>query len=298
MPCRCAKHDGDDANAFINAAFGDCKYNNLDYAQFIFGWLSLFCWVVANYPQIREQYLIKSSGGMSWGFILFLVSGDTLNLVSVFVLDLLFTQRILAAIWISMDIVMIFQQIFYSKKTPISRSIKVNLQEGIIYGMIFAYVISLLITIGVLQGQLFTSTTGVFTECSTPVISKTRNIIGLVLGYATVPFYCLTRPFQIALNYKRKSVEGLSVVMFCITIAANVTQLSQLCLSTASIYIFDSANISSSYDQIPYFLAAFVPVSLDVVILCQFYYYTKVYKKPESVESPVHENALEDGADE
>ncbi|KAH0575369.1 Seven transmembrane protein 1 [Spironucleus salmonicida] len=273
MQCICGQQNKIDPIYFINASFNTCIYTNLQLYSFIFGWISLSLWIIALYPQARDQFITREVGALSAWLIFQWLGADFLNLVSVFILDLLFTQKILAVIWITTDIVLVFQQIFFRNSKNTGVSIKLRPLEIIIYLLIISTVIISIVIYGILQAQLFKVQPTKYSTCSEGTLSNWRRIFGNILSYTAIPFYIMTRPFQIYKNYKRRSVEGLSIVMFIIALLANVTQFITLLIDTINTKINSPNEVN--YDQIAFYIAAIVPACLDAVILAQFVYYRK-----------------------
>lgn len=60
---------------WVNRYFKDCLCNLSDEFSFAFGLVSLFCWAVAEVPQIITNFRTKSSHGVSLLFLLGWVGG-------------------------------------------------------------------------------------------------------------------------------------------------------------------------------------------------------------------------------
>jgi hypothetical protein len=85
--------------------------------------------------------------------------------------------------------------------------------------------------------------------------------VGQIIGWASTGFYLGSRVSQIVRNWRRRSVEGLSLAMFGCAIAANVTYGSSILLRT---YTWKELRASS-----PWILGSLGTVSLDALIFCQ-----------------------------
>ncbi|CAL5997549.1 Seven_transmembrane protein 1 [Hexamita inflata] len=131
MVCRC---DGE-YNKFISGIFGECVSGTQGVVSFIFGWISICCWIIAYVPQIRINFLLKRSDALSTVFLLCWIFGDISNLISCFMLNQLFTQQILSVLFIGFDVVLVGQQFYYQrpKNQAISLSIKLRISEALVY---------------------------------------------------------------------------------------------------------------------------------------------------------------------
>ena len=96
--------------------------------------------------------------------------------------------------------------------------------------------------------------------------STTYEIAGSVVGWFSTSMYIIGRFPQIYLNYKRKSTEGLSILMFTFSILGNVFYLvCILTFSTEPEYI--NANM-------PWIILVIVTVSLDFFVMYQWRLYS------------------------
>ncbi|GAA0165758.1 hypothetical protein LIER_21079 [Lithospermum erythrorhizon] len=94
--------------------FKDCLCNQKDYFSFGFGLVSLFCWAVAEIPQIVTNFGTKSSHGVSIVFLLTWVVGDVFNLVGCILEPAtLPTQLYTAMLYTVTTIVLVLQSFYY-----------------------------------------------------------------------------------------------------------------------------------------------------------------------------------------
>ncbi|KAH0575925.1 Seven transmembrane protein 1 [Spironucleus salmonicida] len=259
------------ANFFIAAVFNQCQVNTLHIVSFVFGWLSIFCWIVALYPQIRVNFLIKETEAISLIFIIQWIGGDICSAVSTTVLKLLFTQQFLALFYCAIDVVLIFQLVYYrlplAKKLREKRmSTKVGFAEGQFYAFMVSMVVIGICCYGVPAGNLMQHAPNQYPQCQDNVpVTGGIYYFGLVLSYLTIPLYGLSKPGQIYKNYKRKCTEGLASGMFLCTFSGNVFQfISLMC---------DIANGASALDQAPFIFSCTWPALCDLIILWQVWYY-------------------------
>jgi hypothetical protein len=76
--CACARHD---AVEWIRVGFGDCVSGGTDFAGFVFGMMSICCWLVAQVPQFVQNFRSGSAEGLSPWFLAEWLLGDTFNLL-------------------------------------------------------------------------------------------------------------------------------------------------------------------------------------------------------------------------
>ncbi|KAI9202709.1 PQ loop repeat-domain-containing protein [Polychytrium aggregatum] len=92
-----------------------------------------------------------------------------------------------------------------------------------------------------------------------------QSIVADVTGYISAALYLLSRVPQIVKNYRNKSCQGLSILMFVFSVLGNGTYgASIICYSTESSYLIKNA---------PWILGAIATLLLDFVIFAQFYIY-------------------------
>ncbi|CAL6067442.1 Seven_transmembrane protein 1 [Hexamita inflata] len=287
MVCRC---DGE-YNKFISGIFGECVSGTQGVVSFIFGWISICCWIIAYVPQIRINFLLKRSDALSTVFLLCWIFGDMSNLISCFMLNQLFTQQILSVLFIGFDVVLVGQQFYYQrpKNQAISLSIKLRISEALVYTFVIVIIVNNILWGGFHNQFGLQLQEMAYDMCSTPKQlehSSAQYIIGNVVAYISLPLYFASRPGQIIKNHRRKSAVGLSLGMFFITSSANYTQLvSLLTMSQEREYLIQ---------KIPYILACILPASCDVIIIMQWFVYSKADKVRGSKKELEKECNLED----
>lgn len=99
-------------------------------------------------------------------------------------------------------------------------------------------------------------------------LTETERIIGDVSAWISGVLYFFARLPQIYLNFKRKSVEGLSLPMFLCAILGNTTYgLSVLILGIHDVPKFME-------NTFPYILGSICTLFMSAVIISQFFYYS------------------------
>ncbi|KAL5099376.1 hypothetical protein RYX36_003703 [Vicia faba] len=113
QPSYCVK-ENKPCVGWVQNYFSDCLCNVNDDISFIFGFISLICWGVAEIPQIITNFRAKSSHGVSLVFLLTWVAGDFFNLVGCLLEPAtLPTQYYTALLYTITTIVLVLQSFYY-----------------------------------------------------------------------------------------------------------------------------------------------------------------------------------------
>jgi uncharacterized protein with PQ loop repeat len=113
--CAC---EHENAVEWIRVGFGDCVYTSTDFTGFSFGMLSIACWLVAQLPQFVQNFRSGSAEGLSPWFLAEWLLGDTFNLLGCLMTgDQLPSEVYTAAYFMCVDVVMIFQFVYYALRS-------------------------------------------------------------------------------------------------------------------------------------------------------------------------------------
>ncbi|CAO3587020.1 unnamed protein product [Absidia cylindrospora] len=118
--------DGIPFTPWIHFVFGDCTYGYLDGASVLLGYLSILFWLNAQFPQVIENYRRGSAEGLSINFLTIWLAGDTANLIGCILTDQLAFQRYLGMYFVSVDICLLTQYIYYCKWQRRGRPSNIN----------------------------------------------------------------------------------------------------------------------------------------------------------------------------
>ncbi|OMJ17988.1 putative vacuolar amino acid transporter YPQ1 [Smittium culicis] len=86
-----------------------------------------------------------------------------------------------------------------------------------------------------------------------------------LFGYLSALLYAFSRVPQIIQNYKTKSVVGLSIIMFALTLASNIAYIIS--------FFAESTELDQIIPALPWILGSAVSPFLDIIIFYQFYIY-------------------------
>jgi uncharacterized protein with PQ loop repeat len=206
-------------------------------ASFALGVLSIIFYSVVYYPQFYVIYKTKKTEGISIWMLLVWGQADFLSLLGVVVLNLELSLIIIGWYHAFVGFLMTIYTLYYEKENKVIKYTAVGLYYGI------NITVSLYLTIAFLYNYE----------------------VGTVLGWVSSIFYIIGRLPQLYLNYRRKTTEGLSMLMYIFTILGNTFYLlSVLAFSLEPDYI---------YTNLPWIFMIVITVLMDFVVLYQFRYY-------------------------
>lgn len=216
-------------------------------ASFALGVLSIIFYSVVYYPQFYVIYKTKKTDGISIWMLLVWGQADFLSLIGVVVLNLELSLIIIGWYHAFIGFLMTMYTLYYEKDNKVVKYIAVIVYYGINIS------VSLYLTIAFLYNYE----------------------AGTVLGWASSIFYVIGRLPQLYLNYRRKTTEGLSMLMYIFTILGNTFYLlSVLTFSLEPDYI---------YTNLPWIFMIVITVLMDFVVLFQFKYYKQSVQSNTSV---------------
>eukprot|EP00057_Strongylocentrotus_purpuratus_P001695 XP_001200817.2 PREDICTED: lysosomal amino acid transporter 1 homolog isoform X1 [Strongylocentrotus purpuratus] len=286
---------------WIWTLFGECVTNAVEYTGFILGLIQLLCWILVMFPQFYENFKRgKMDEAIAPAFLILWMFGDLSNLVGCLLTHQLFTQLATAVYYLFMDALIISQFTYYYFKNKKNKVYVVDSSQEnpavqtrdqdhshIIYCCTFLLSTSLLVSLPWQQGQssspLRSSGTG--RSLLSVVDSNTSNtteppcllyykgtlncvffdsldIFGYVCGCLSGVFYVGSRIPQLIQNYRRQSVEGVSILMFILTVTGNVFYgASVLMEDTSTVFLIR---------HLPWLVGSLGTLFFDCIMLTQF----------------------------
>ena len=100
---------------------------------------------------------------------------------------------------------------------------------------------------------------------------------GTIIGWVSSVLYIVGRFPQLYLNYRRKTTEGLSILMYVFTILGNTCYL----LATITFSIEPDYILTN----LPWIVMIIVTVIIDFVVIFQSYYYKKKSESNRKIEN-------------
>ena len=211
--------------------------------SYILSIISLVFYSIVYVPQFIVIFAEKSSDGISLFTLSLWTQADILSLIGTLVLVMPTSIVVIGWYHFFMGVFMMFFIVYY--KTGGDSKI-----------LIYSYVLTFALintTICIIL-QLF--------------MKESNDTVGLILGWITTSMYIIGRFPQIYLNIKRKSTQGLSLLMYIFTITANTIYAAILLLYPESL---DT--------NMPWIAASVINTVLDIFVICQHYYYEYRLKK-------------------
>ncbi|KAI9323070.1 PQ loop repeat-domain-containing protein [Dichotomocladium elegans] len=236
-------------------------------ASAIAGYLSIICWVVVFTPQLVENYKRKSGEGLSISFLVIWLIGDLFNLVGVILQSLLPTMFAIALYYTVADIGLIWQVLHYRHQSRIVLEEEIDgflspssshqqqqqlsqqqqspndcdeteplLRDNLWRPVTYSKQHSPGRFLGI--HVLFATTIVVITvvSCYSYVALKSPSrgddfaLLPQILGWCSACLYVGSRVPQIVKNWKQKSTEGLSKLLFICAVGGNLFFTSSIFL--------------------------------------------------------------------
>lgn len=266
------------------------------------GGISFLTSFVAQIPQLIETYRDKSVEGLSPGFLLCWLFGDITSLIGAVLTHQLPFQILLAVYYLSNDMLICGQYYYYGilhrnqlatpghesatleERTRLVRSRgsnpSIQLQRGFKW-----WILSFLVSQpGTVQGfpmpvvsiaQAITGSETVFPFSKhhpspvVPIEPPHTSFIGQLASWVGAMSYFCARIPQLIKNYKRKSTDGLSPLLFISTLIANVTYT--LSIFTSCSYLTDEDKLGFVLNALPFIVGSAGTVVFDLIYFYQHY---------------------------
>ncbi|KAJ2486064.1 hypothetical protein EV174_001339 [Coemansia sp. RSA 2320] len=288
---------------WVDAIFGKCLYTSWDVASAILGAVSVALWLLALLPQVYINWQSKSTAGLCKKLVVLWLAGDTMSLLGCMALHQQPFQIFLCSYFVFTDAVLLAQYFWYCNYNSDIKPMQAVAMPGTnemesmlaherltaradakIYGAV-APAPSLtadsqalaVASTGKKQVWQCPSIRAValalplvlflwfVQSIRTELLSVNLEPLGLFMAWGSTVNYHLSRLPQLWHNYRRKSVDGLSLGMFAIIFIANGTYAMSL-LALVPVSGPEFLHRSASYIYGP--IGSMV---LDVFILLQFF---------------------------
>ncbi|KAI8047590.1 PQ loop repeat-domain-containing protein [Gilbertella persicaria] len=279
---------------WINSVLGICIHSYLNALSVFLGYLSIFCWLNAQIPQVMKNYKLRSADGLSLYLLYFWLAGDLGNMLSCILNSQLPFQIYLATYFVSTDLILLFQYFYYGKGDLqcSEDDWKINTFDQLANdeessALIHENTLELTKTMeditsvsskygSVSNTKTSTMLMGVllfgWNFGSHPMVSalSTENPVtfGWTLAWICNSLYLLSRIPQIYKNFKRHSTQGLSLALFFFAVSGNVTY-------ALSILAHPGHTAETLMQSLPYLFGSLGTLFLDAIIFGQFLHYRK-----------------------
>lgn len=282
-------------------------------------YLSLVSWICAQLPQIYTNYSSKSAEGISPMFLLLWFMGDFLSFTSCLLSDVVLQFQVyLSLFFLCNDFTLCYQYYYYNsvypRKYP-TRSLEPETETvGVSHMAEYHTANSIHIrshpeetqslsqsdgsasssynsvdgkrqsfakvaTIGTMLNAGVSSAMALQPESELVFLSK--STLGLVLAWGCTVVYVSSRCPQLYKNYLRKSVDGVSPLLFGSALVGNITYT--LSILTSCAFLYDSNKVDFFWRQLPYILGSSGTVVFDIA----YFYQRHIYRNAGSYSNVV-----------
>ncbi|KAG7902381.1 hypothetical protein KL935_001289 [Ogataea polymorpha] len=222
---------------------------SLDVLATVLSVISTICWIMAQVPQQFENYKNKSTDGISPQFLVLWFFGDLTSFVGCYLTNQLPFQLYLSSYFLFNDLVLLYQFLHYG-------------------GRLRAHSMTAML---LLIMSRFAPVRAVDTTTATEHTS-----IGTAVAWICTSIYLLSRIPQLVKNFHRKSVQGISPLLFAFALMGNLTySLSILCNAGA---LAAGARASFLKKELPYILGSSGTVLFDIL----YFYQRWLYLRPHT----------------
>ncbi|XP_041377955.1 lysosomal amino acid transporter 1 homolog [Gigantopelta aegis] len=257
----------------------DCVYNTHGEVSTILGLLSIVTWMCVGIPQmIQNCRNLKGMVGISFWLMMQWFLGDATNLIGS-VLSGQLRVQIYTAVWfILADIILLMQYTAYQCQKRKNANVTPDLPNRAVLCLSGLFLVSGLgYHLDFLSPWFRRPGTSLpmmhhpagrrlmATNVQMHIFLNNVDITGYTVGVVSSMFYFGSRLAQIYRNYKFKSTEGLSKIMFWLAVLGNILYGSAI--------IVQSLNGIFIIRHLPWIAGSLGVVFLDITLLFQFRYY-------------------------
>ncbi|KAI8372743.1 PQ loop repeat-domain-containing protein [Radiomyces spectabilis] len=280
---------------WIYQIFGDCVYGWQECLSLLLGYLSIVCWLNAQMPQVIKNYRLQDAQSLSFSFLTVWLTGDVANFIGCLITGQLPFQTFLSIYFITIDTLLCIQWLYYVRypnnalrrllnpHREFTTTTKANEDTPLMTSTQKNYKTTALLMFGLLSFGVTTSSpslttaamasTTVTTTATTWMVDKIW--IGRFSAWLCTFLYLTSRLPQIVQNFRRRSVNGLSMALFFFAAMGNLTY-------TLSIFTNPHATRASLIEAVPYILGSAGTLMFDASIFIQYHMYNQ---RPQ----PTHE---------
>jgi len=273
---------------WIGQFFGICAWTHLEITSVAFGLANIAVWIVAQMPQFYKNWRLKKVEAIHPLFLTAWLLGDATNLLGCVLTQQLPFQLYTAIYFCISDVFLLSQWFFYSKlykppsdQSPLLPSSKkarfstfsflVVLNVGAIFLLFNTNIIQTNDwsenSGGVLAMRELLSVNGTKMCQLTIVLQPWEILVGDVSAWISAVLYLGSRVPQIVLNYRRKTVQGLSMAMFIMACVANTFYGVSILLQQPA---FNERFYAST---LAFLLGSLGTLVSSFVVLVQWWYY-------------------------
>ncbi|KAM4659921.1 lysosomal amino acid transporter 1 homolog isoform 2-T2 [Amazona ochrocephala] len=203
---------------------------------------------------------------LSLGFLLCWIAGDLTNFIGCYLTDQLPIQIVTAIFYVNMDIIMISQFVYCKLKKQEMKKCSKSLKNFCITWIVVCIALCIILLCQLLLRN----------QDWSGVIKRSNNSLGMVemsgfiCGYISCVFYLGSRFPQLYKNFRRRSTEGTSYLLFALAMMGNCTYGLSLVLRMPA-----TKSLQALYflHHLPWLIGSFGVLFLDVFVTLQFILY-------------------------
>ncbi|KAM9007266.1 lysosomal amino acid transporter 1 homolog isoform 1-T1 [Ara ararauna] len=245
----------------------ECVENAWEYWSVVIGLISIVCFLFAALPQIYIAYQNgRVDQALSLGFLLGWIAGDLTNFIGCYLTDQLPIQIVTAIFYVNVDIIMISQFVYCKLKNQEMKKCSKSLKNFCITWIMVCIALCV-----VLLCQLLLRN-----QDRSGVIKRSNNSLGMIemsgfiCGYVSCVFYLGSRFPQLYKNFRRRSTEGTSYLLFALAMMGNCTYGLSLVLRMPATKSFQALYF---LHHLPWLIGSFGVLFLDIFVTLQFILY-------------------------
>ncbi|AGO13443.1 AaceriACL106Cp [[Ashbya] aceris (nom. inval.)] len=236
---------------------------------------------VASIPQVIETYREKSVDGLSPLCLLCWVSGDITTLVGSVLTHQLPFQVVQACYYFLADFILCCQYYYYGMRWDnrlATRGPVLAAAPSPAKGML----VSCLLVGQAAAAPLLRRDDSV---AAPPLPVPSRDPIGITSAWLGASLYFFSRIPQLLKNYRRKSTDGLSPLLFIAALTANLTY----CVSvfTSCEFLANPDKSAFVWNALPFILGSGGTVVFDLIYFYQHYYLYREKVQYKRLEYPL-----------
>ncbi|KAF3919908.1 hypothetical protein ABW21_db0209048 [Orbilia brochopaga] len=234
---------------FVSSQLQTCIPTPVTFFSSVAGLLSITAWLFAQLPQIIKNYRQQSSESLSFMFILIWCLGDSSNLLGAILLNQMTFQKVVAAYYVLVDVVLVTQWRWYNRpskkaadeidgsrrasasgrdKESRLAAANANPDAGRAKPKPANVFMTLALLLHIVRAAPITTAAAPSDE-----LDKGR-LLGMILGWSSTVLYLSSRLPQIYLNHQRRSVSGLSPLLFAAAFCGNFCYSASLLLNPSA----------------------------------------------------------------
>lgn len=244
----------------------------------LFGYLSILCWLNAQMPQVIKNYRLRNAEGLSFEFLTVWLAGDVANFIGCIITGQLPFQIYLSVYFIIIDTILCIQWLYYVKYTnnfirrwfdgnSVEAKAEISEQSGLLkssYNNKKYATMMMFVFLMTFNNNDLTTTMSTNNDISMlSVVDEDKTIwIGRFFAWVCTFLYLSSRIPQIYQNYRRRSVEGLSMFLFFFAAMGNLTYV-------LGIFTNPNATRATFLEAIPYIVGSAGTLVFDGCIFTQ-----------------------------